>query len=231
RLRGIFLSPSDGHQSCFGLHECIVCLRVFVRTVCSVSGNRGMDESGVGRTQFLCSKAEPFSGSGGEVLDEDIGRGDELVENLQPLGLLEVEGKALLVAIDPHKVARQPIDRGVIAAGEVAAPRAFDLDDSGAEVSQLSRGERSCDGLFATDYGDSGQRQALADDSRYGRLGGRGHRPSTMSCHSRTRTSYISLLIMHYRITQCEIPCRLDSSAYERKAVRWICSRYRRNET
>src|SRR5699024_7001850 len=114
----------------------------------------------------------------------------------------EVERQTLLVAVDPHEMAGEPVDRRVVSAGEVTDFWTFDLDDSGAEVGQLPGGEWSSDGLLATDYGNSRQRQVLAGDSRYGRLGGRGHRPSTTSCLSRTHTSYISLMIMHYRKAQ-----------------------------
>src|SRR5699024_7346938 len=202
RLCGELLCSGHRDQSCFGLHECIVGLCVLVRPVRSVSGDRGMDEARVDRPQISSTEAEALGGAGGEVLDEDIGRSNELMQDLEPVGALEVERQTLLVAVDPHEMAGEPVDRRVVSAGEVTDFWTFDLDDSGAEVGQLPGGELSSDGLLATDYGNSRQRQVLAGDSRYGRLGGRGHRPSTTSCLSRTHTSYISLMIMHYRKAQ-----------------------------
>src|SRR5699024_11869757 len=53
----------------------------------------------------------------------------------------EVERQTLLVAVDPHEMAGEPVDRRVVSAGEVTDFWTFDLDDSGAEVGQLPGGE------------------------------------------------------------------------------------------
>src|SRR5699024_760117 len=68
------------------------------------------------------------------------------------------EREALLRPVDPHEVARHPLDGRVVAAGEVANPGALDLDDPGPQVCELAGGERGRDGLLAADDGDALER-------------------------------------------------------------------------
>src|SRR5690606_39447065 len=64
------------------------------------------------------------------------------------VGVLEVERKAFLGAVGPDKVRRQAAHAFVVAAGEVAGPGAFDLDDARAHVGQLARAEGGRDGVL-----------------------------------------------------------------------------------
>src|SRR5699024_1828108 len=181
--------------------------------------------------QLLSTEAEAISSAWRAALDEDIGGAAQFAKDANALGVLEGERTALLAPVDAHDMARQSVHRRVTAAGDGTVAGTFGLAASGTEVGEPAGGERSGDGLLAADHGDSGQRQALAGGPRFGCVDSRGHRPSTTSSHSRTRTSYILLLIMHYPIMRCEIACRLDTTAYERKAVRWITSRHRPSGT
>ncbi|MCY1176899.1 hypothetical protein D9M73_171870 [compost metagenome] len=52
----------------------------------------------VERVQHLPAEAELFQYPGAEVLDQDVGFGQQLLEDIQPFGVLEVEGQRLLVA-------------------------------------------------------------------------------------------------------------------------------------
>src|SRR5699024_6979733 len=103
-------------------------------------------------------QAQALSCTGREVLEEDVRGVDELVHDAGRLRRLEVEREALLRPVDPHEVARHPLDGRVVAAGEVANPGSFDLDDPGPQVGELAGGERGRDGLLAADDGDALER-------------------------------------------------------------------------
>lgn len=127
-----------------------------------------MNEPRVNLAQLLVPEAEALDGAGGEVLDEDIGLGEQGVKDLLALRVLEVEGEALLVAIEPDEVARHSVDRRIVAAREIAGARPFDLDHPGPEVRELPRGERRRHGLLTADDGDS--RQGLVRLHRLSKL-------------------------------------------------------------
>lgn len=79
-----------------------------------------------------------------EVFDNEIGFGEERVEERSPLGMLEVESDAFLVAIDAQKVRALAGDkRRAPCARLVAAARLFDLDDARAHVREQHRAVRS----------------------------------------------------------------------------------------
>ena len=72
----------------------------------------------------------------------------------RPRGSFRSSGDGLLAAVAPDEVRGEPAGRRVVAAGEVAAVGPLDLDDAGAEIGELARGEGRRDGLFDGDDRD-----------------------------------------------------------------------------
>jgi len=56
-------------------------------------------------------------------------------------------------------MARQAMNRCVVGSREIAAIWPFDLDDTSAEVGELTRGERRGHRLFERDHGRAGERR------------------------------------------------------------------------
>ena len=85
----------------------------------------------------------PFHCAGAEVLGEDVdasGRGiDEVLDDLDGVGMLEVEGDRLLAPIDAEKVGRDPVDVGPGASMPLVRVDVFDLVDGGAQVGEDHR--------------------------------------------------------------------------------------------
>src|SRR5581483_4718320 len=95
------------------------------------SGDRAVDEARMLRRQRRVVEAELRQRAGAEVLDEHVGVRDEPREDRAPLGPLEVERDALLVAVDAHEVRALPVhERWSPGARVVALARLFDLDDA-----------------------------------------------------------------------------------------------------
>src|SRR5207249_3238277 len=79
-----------------------------------------------------------------EVLDQHIAALDHSLEHALPLGVLEVEGDAPLVAIDREVIRRHALDlRRHPRPGLVTGPRELDLDDVGAVVGEHQRAIRT----------------------------------------------------------------------------------------
>ncbi len=97
--------------------------------------------------------------------DEDVGTGEQSLQDVPSLGRLQVQGQGLLGAVEPYEVAGLAVHGGVVATGEVAASRALHLDHPGAEVGQLTGGVGRRHRLLDADDGDAGERK------RFGELG------------------------------------------------------------
>src|SRR5690606_34290129 len=93
--------------------------------------------------------------AGREVLDQHVGARDERIEDRPGLRVLHVERQALLGAVGPDEMRRLPAHALVVAAREVAAARALDLDHARAEVGELARAVRRRDCVLQGDYGDA----------------------------------------------------------------------------
>ena len=118
------------------------------------SGHVDHDQFGSLRTQFVGAKTQTFGGAGCEVLQEDVGAVDQAPHDATALLGLEVDGERLLAAVEPDEVRSGAVDDVVVAAGEVAAVDAFDLDHARAEVGEVAGGQRRGDGLLDGDDGD-----------------------------------------------------------------------------
>jgi hypothetical protein len=94
----------------------------------------------IGR-QCIPAQAELFEHAGAEVLDHDVGLGDQLMDDLAARRMLEIDRHRLLVArlhVPPQRgafVELAPLAQGVAAIGR------FDLDHLGAELGHDARGE------------------------------------------------------------------------------------------
>jgi hypothetical protein len=81
------------------------------------------------------AQSEPGRHAGQEVLHDHVSPLSELEGDLRPLGMLEIEGDAALVAIDGREGGAHPVlatqDAQVVAQG-----RPLHLDDVGAEVGE-----------------------------------------------------------------------------------------------
>jgi hypothetical protein len=111
------------------------------------AGKRAVDQAGVRRAQSLRIEAEPCHHAGPEILDEDIGFGDQRLRRRHAVRMLQVERDPLLVAI---------IDR--VGWVRLAGPGAIDMDYLRPGVRQQHRGERTGDIMAEIDHANSAER-------------------------------------------------------------------------
>src|SRR5207247_3198901 len=95
--------------------------------------------------------------SGPKVFEKDVALPDERPKDRLALRGLEVQGDALLVAVDGHEVRRLAAREGRPAPRVVALPRLFDLDDLGAHVAQHHRAERPGEAAGEIQAADTGE--------------------------------------------------------------------------
>ncbi len=69
--------------------------------------------------QHVGSEAGAERGTGGEVLDEHVSLGQDAMRQCGIRRVLDVGDQALLAAVEPDEIRRQPARRRVVAAGEV----------------------------------------------------------------------------------------------------------------
>ena len=101
--------------------------------------------------QRLERKPQARRGARRQVLHQHVGTFQQFGQHVARLRVLHVQRQALFRTIGPDEVRRHAVDALVVGAGEVAAARAFDLDDARAEVGKVPRAERCGDGMFERD--------------------------------------------------------------------------------
>src|SRR2546421_255156 len=94
----------DGHQAAQPLRDLVVAGTVTVRTALAEARDARVDDARVDRAERLVVDAEPVLDVGTEVLDHHVGLGGQLLEDLDPLGVLEVERDRALVAMEVLEV-------------------------------------------------------------------------------------------------------------------------------
>ena len=107
---------------------------------------------------FLVAQAQPFHDPGGEVFHEDVRFGRQLLGNLQPFRVLEVQGDALLPPVIGEELIRLPF--GGHRHGEplrFALARHLHLDDLGPQLAQHRRTMRTRQILRKIQYPDAFQ--------------------------------------------------------------------------
>ena len=121
--------------------------------VCDISGY-GDDLAHPGPYRDKKAYDLPRRGAGRQVLHHHVGLAhDELFEQRRGLRMLHVQREAFLAAIRPDEMGCQAAHALVVAAREVAAARALDLDHTRTEVGQLARRKGRRDGVFEGDDG------------------------------------------------------------------------------
>ena len=103
-----------------------------------------------GRAALSAPKPSRLGGAGREVLDEDVGAGDERCERGFGFGLAQVQCHRLLAAVDPDEVGRLAVHGLVVATGEVAFGP-LDLDHPRAGVGQTAGTVGRCHRLLEGD--------------------------------------------------------------------------------
>ena len=139
-------------------------------------------------------------------------RGSAACSTSAARGLLQVQRQAFLGAVGPDEVRGQAAHALVVAAREVAAARALDLDHARAQVGQLARGERRGDGVFERDDGDALAAAAcvVSAASRW--------RPSSASLHGPAPTGCTVLpSACGAPLTRIGRPSKVGRSALKRK--------------
>jgi hypothetical protein len=99
-----------------------------------------------------------------KVLHQHVGTLQQTQQYLGRTRMLQIQRQALLAAVGPDEVRAQALHSLVIAAREVTAPGALDLDDACALVGELAGAEGRGDGMLERDDGDAFERQGLGHD-------------------------------------------------------------------
>ncbi len=111
---------------------------VAIGPVLAEARDAGIDQAPVERPQALIVDAEPELHVGTKILHQHVGRGDEPLQDLDAVLLLEVERHAPLVAVKILEIGE------VAPAAELAiALSRLDLDDLGAPIGKLAHGGRA----------------------------------------------------------------------------------------
>lgn len=136
------------------------------QVVMTEAADRGVNEPGVGRAELRPAEAQPFQHPWAEVLDQHVRAGHQPAQQVAPGLVLEVDGDALLVAIQAQEVHghASPLvahDAAFLPVG-VAPVGAFYLNDLGAQVGQQHGAGRAADHLGEVKHTDPGQRAAGA---------------------------------------------------------------------
>ena len=84
------------------------------------------------------TESEPLDSARTEVVQEDIRTGQQTPEDVAAALGLQIDRDRLLAAVEPDEMAGESADRMVVAAGEVTAVDALELDHPGAEVGEVS---------------------------------------------------------------------------------------------
>ncbi|HSZ42509.1 MAG TPA: hypothetical protein VK817_21315 [Trebonia sp.] len=126
-----------------GLRDRVVRRTLCVGAVGAEAADRAVDQARVEAEQALGADVQALGGAGSEVVDEHVGGGDQVVEDLLVSGVPVVDGDAALVVV--KRLERRGVHRPVVAAEGIAGARLLHLDDVGAKVRQQHRRERAGD--------------------------------------------------------------------------------------
>ena len=130
--RALPRQPGDPHQPAHALRDLVEARPVAIRAVLPEARYAAIDEPRVERLQGFVVDTEPEFHVRAIVLDHDIHRLDQPVEDRAAVRFLEVERQAALVAMQVLEIRAVAVARHV-----VALARHLDLDDVGAPISQM----------------------------------------------------------------------------------------------
>src|SRR6185295_16522094 len=111
----------------------VVAGTVRVRTARAEAADRAVDELRIQLLQPFAARAETLGGAGTEVLNVNVGAGEQVVEDLAIGGAVEIERDAALVAVVRLEVRRELA--ALIRAIRIARGT-LDFDDVGAQVGE-----------------------------------------------------------------------------------------------
>ncbi len=121
----------------------------------------GHDEAGVEATELRVAESALVEHAGAEVLDHHVDFGSERAQELECLGLREVEAEALLAAVLLDEVGAAALLHERQHARRVASWGELDLDDRGAELCHEARDRRPGEVLGEIQDEDSGEDAGL----------------------------------------------------------------------
>ncbi len=132
-----------GHEGKTGLelHDLVQGRAVLVRAG-EIALQREIDQTRVERRQLLPADAEPLHRAGAVILDHDIGRRDQPVDNCPSLRPFQIDREAALVAVEGGE---EPGPEPAEPARVIALRRRLDLDHLGAKLGEDQPGGRTHD--------------------------------------------------------------------------------------
>ena len=74
---------------------------IAVGTGLAIAGNRHIDQTRVDHLQSLITQPQPLHHPGTELLQDDVMLAHQVMDHRHRFGLLQVQGQAALVAIEP----------------------------------------------------------------------------------------------------------------------------------
>ena len=135
----------DGHLPGQALDDLVVGRLQGVRAGLAEAGDGAVDQLRVQCGQDLVAQAQAVHDAGAEVLHQDVGVQDQLLEQVLAFGALGVEGDGVLVGVLGQEAGahQRLVEFGDDAqlAGQVAVLGVLHLDDVGAQEGQVEGGE------------------------------------------------------------------------------------------
>src|SRR5262249_50138583 len=116
-----------GEQASLALDQQVIGLLPPRWSLGPIAGDATGDQPGMACSKRLGAEAEALEGAGRQILDDDVCAGEEALEHWLGQGVFDVEGEALLPAIEPDKIARESMHDVIVPAREIAGTRTFDL--------------------------------------------------------------------------------------------------------
>ena len=187
-----------------------------VRSFLPEAADRHVDQARVQLAQALGAQPQLVDDAGPEVLDEDVGRADQVVQDREAALLLQVEDEGALAAVDRREARGDAATLGSQPAHDVAARRRLDLDDFGALVRQQHGGDRRRDHRRQLDH-------PVAVEGAHG---GAGYHRQSGSVAASRRVLFRSR--RGRRRTQCAAPCVSRNRRGRRRTQRVPLRRVRR---
>ena len=149
--------PRHVHQAALGLDDGIVPGQVPLRAGLSVAGDRAVDEARVAGRDRVVAEAQLRQAARPEVLDQHVRRVDQTAEHVGAGVGLQIDGEALLAAVQAEKEGAPPVPERRPGAGVVALGRLLDLDDLGAHVAEHHRAVGTGEDARQVEHPESGQ--------------------------------------------------------------------------
>ena len=131
---GVDYVPCEAGVAAHGLGDGGVSGAAGVGAVLAEAREGGVDYLGVGLLEDVVPEAEALHGARGEVLHHDVGDLDEVLEDLDAPGVLEVQGDVLLVHVQVVEDGAGPTVEGTPGHAPDGPPGGLDLDHLGPEV-------------------------------------------------------------------------------------------------